>query len=89
MIALDERTLETHVKQAIAQIVEGADRLRSLADLLEEVGGTRASAEPADLRRAVVATQSAAAQALLTACTAVGLGDRIRIIAELKESANG
>ena len=61
---------------------------RSLADLLEELGGTPGNAEPIDLKRAVVGIQAAATQALFTACAAVGLGDRIRIIAELKEGAD-
>ncbi|MFZ5891262.1 MAG: hypothetical protein ACOY0T_09450 [Myxococcota bacterium] len=89
MITLNESTLETHVRAAVSQLVEGADKLRSLADLLEELGGTQGNAEPVDLRRAVVGIQSAAMQALLTAATAVGLGDRIRTIAELKEAADG
>lgn len=85
MITLDERTLENHVRAAVGQLVEGADKLRSLADLLEELGATQGNAEPVDLRRAVVGIQAAAMQALFTACAAVGLGDRIRTIAELKE----
>ena len=87
MTTIDPRTLDGHVRQAVGQLIEGADRLRSLADMLEEIGGTRVDAEPVDLRRAVVGIQSAAMQVLLTAASAVGLGDRIRTIAELKESA--
>lgn len=87
MITLDERALENHVRSAVSQLVEGADKLRSLADLLEELGGTQGNAEPVDLRRAVVGIQAAAMQALFTAAGAVGLGDRIRTIAELKEVA--
>lgn len=89
MITLDERTLESHVRAAVGQLVEGADKLRSLADLLEEFGGTQGDAEPVDLRRAVVGIQSAAMQALLMAAGAIGLGDRIRTIAKLKEAADG
>lgn len=87
MITLDEATLSSHVRTAVGQLVAGADHLRSLADLLEELGGTQGDAAPVDLKRAVVAIQSAAMQALFTACAAVGLGDRIRVIAELKEVA--
>ena len=88
MISLDERTLENHVRAAVGQLIDNADKLRSLADLLEELGGTPGNAEPIDLKRAVVGIQAAATQALFTACAAVGLGDRIRIIAELKEGAD-
>lgn len=88
IVQLDARTLESHVRSAAGQLVEGADKLRSLADLLEELGGTQGNADPVDLRRAVVGIQSAAMQALLTAAGAVGLGDRIRVIAELKEGVS-
>lgn len=87
MIKLHETTFETHVRSAVGQLVDGADKLRSLADILEELGGTPGNAEPVDLRRAVVGIQSAAVQVLLTAAQAVGLGDRIRVIAELKEES--
>lgn len=88
MITLAERALESHVRAAVSQLVEGAGKLRSLADLLEDLGATSVDAEAGDLRRAVVGIQSAAMQALLTAAQAVGLGDRIRVIAELKKAAN-
>lgn len=88
MIHLDETVLHSHVRAAVGQLVDGADKLRSLADLLEELGGTQGDAAPVDLRRAVVAIQAASMQVLFTAAHAVGLGDRIRVVAELKEAAN-
>lgn len=89
MISLDERTLETQVRSAVGALVGHADTLRALADLLEELGGTQADAAPVDLKRAVVACQSAAMQAVFTACAAIGLGDRMRVVAEIREATDG
>ncbi|MFZ5895325.1 MAG: hypothetical protein ACOY0T_29995 [Myxococcota bacterium] len=87
MIALHESSLELRVRHAISQLVEGADRLRGLAEILEELGATPGNAEPPDLRRAVVGIQAAAMQALLMAATAVGLSERLSTIAAIRESA--
>lgn len=88
MITLHESTLETRVRQAIGQLIEGADKLRGLADLLEELGATPGDAEPPELRRTVIGIQSAAMQVLLTAALAVGLSERLSTIAQVKEASD-
>ena len=88
MIALNEATLDNHVRQAVGQLVQDADQLRSLADLLEELGATQGNAAPVDLRRAVTCVQAVAMQVLVAACTAVGAGDRLRVIANIREEAD-
>lgn len=88
MIALNEATLNNCVRQAIGQLVQGADQLRSLADLLEELGATQGDAAPVDLRRAVMCVQAVAMQVLVAACTAVGAGDRLRVVASIREEVD-
>lgn len=87
MISIDERQLERQVRTAVGGLVSHADTLRALADILEELGGTQADAAPVDLKRAVVACQSAAMQVVFTACAAIGLGDRMRVVAEIRDAA--
>ena len=89
MITLHESALEARVVQAVGQLIDGADKLRGLADILEELGATPGNAEPVELRRTVVGIQSAAMQALLTAAMAVGLSERLSTIAQVKEAADG
>lgn len=87
MIRLDESSLEHRVRQAVGQLVEGADKLRELGELLGEFGSLPASATPADLRQVVTGVQAAAMQALLTAANAVGLSERLSTIAHVREAA--
>ena len=74
-------TPEQVVRQAMGTLVDAADKLRGLGDILEELAGTPGDAEPADLRRAALGIQAAATQAILTAALAVGVGERLSVVA--------
>lgn len=89
MISVHEASLEHRVRQAVGQLVDGADQLRNLAGILEELGALPASAEAQAIRQTVSGIQAAAMQALLTAANAVGLSERLSTIAHVKEAANG
>lgn len=66
-------------------LVEAGDKLRGLGDLLEELAGTRGDAAPADLRRAALGVQASAVQAIMAAAVAVGVSERLTLIAALRE----
>ena len=88
MSARNEALLDNQVLKAVGQLVQGANQLRSLADLLEELGATQGSAAPVELRRAMVCAQAVAMQVLVAACGAAGAGDRLRVIADIREETD-
>jgi hypothetical protein len=78
----------TIIRKSIGQLIESADKLRNLAGILEELGATQGSAEPAELRRAVVGIQAAAMQVIFTGAMAVGVSERLNTIARVREGAS-
>lgn len=80
--------LSVHVRQAMGSLLEAADKLRGLGELLEELAGTPGDAAPADLRRTALGVQASAVQAILAASVAVGAGERLALMAMLRDSSN-
>ena len=76
---------ETVVRNAVAALVDGSDRLRNLAGILEELGSLRFDAEPADIRLAVTGMQSAATHALLVVASVLEVSGRLSAVAALRE----
>jgi hypothetical protein len=77
--------LEVEVRRAIGTLVEAGDKLRGLGELLEELAGTPGDAAPADLRRTALGVQASAVQAIMAAAVAVGVSERLTLIAALRE----
>jgi hypothetical protein len=80
-------TSETVVRRAIGELVESAERLRALADLIEGFGATPFNAESSELRRAVVGIHAAAAQVVSVGTSTLGASERLAAIAELRDEA--
>jgi hypothetical protein len=59
--------------------------MRGLGELLEELAGVPGDAEAADLRRTALGIQAGAMQAIMAAAVVVGVGERLRLIASLRE----
>ena len=78
-------TSDTVVRRAIGELVESAERLRALADLLEEFGATPFNAGLSELRRAVVGIHAAAAQVVSVGTSTLGASERLAAVAELRE----
>jgi hypothetical protein len=77
--------LEAEVRRAMCALIGASDKLRGLGELLEELAGTPGHAAPADLRRAALGIQASAVQAILAAAIAVGVGERLTLVAALRE----
>lgn len=81
----DEVTSEAVVRRAIGEIVESAERLRALADLIEDFGATPCNAEASELRRAVVGIHAVAVQVVSVGTGALGASERLAAVAELRD----
>lgn len=77
--------LDRAVRGAMTTLIESADKLRGLGELLEELAGTPGDAEPADLRRVALGVQASAVQAIMAAAVATGVGERLSLVASLRE----
>ena len=72
----------------MGSLLEAPDKLRGLGELLEELAGMPGDAAPADLRRTALGVQASAVQAIMTAAVAVGVGERLGLVAALREESS-
>jgi hypothetical protein len=88
-LTLDARSLEDRVGRAVGELSSASETLRGLAVALDGYAGTSRAADFEDLRHAAIGIRASAVQTLLTACTVVGLSERLATfggVLELAES---
>jgi hypothetical protein len=80
-------SLHSQVSHAVAELTSATEMLRGLAAALDQYGGTNARADAGELREAAIGIRASAVQTLLTACTVVGLSERLVTLGRLQELA--
>jgi hypothetical protein len=79
-------SLEAQVKNAVSELSSSTETLRGLASALDNYGGTNARSDANALRQAAIGIRASAVQTLLTACTVVGLSERLATFGRILEA---
>jgi hypothetical protein len=87
-LTLPRKTLETRVGTAISELASATETLRGLTTALDPYCGTSLRADAQELLHAAIGIRASAVQALLTACTVVGLAERLAAFARIYEVGN-
>ena len=83
---LEDDVLSARVRTTMGELLEGAEQLKGLAQTLDGFCGLSGRAEPEEIKQVAIGVRATAAQALLTASSAVGLSERLATVAFVLES---
>lgn len=87
--SIDAQALDARVSQTVSELTSAADTLRRLASDLEQYTLPQPRGGDAEtLRLAATGVRASAVQVLLTACTAVGLAERMATFGRVLELAS-
>jgi len=85
MLKLEAETLTWQVRTAMGELMNGAESLKGVGQMLDDYCELSAHAEAEELRQVATGIRAAALHALLTASAAVGVSERLAAVASVRD----
>lgn len=85
MLKLEAETLTWQVRSAMGELMNGAETLKGVAQMLDGYCDLPGHAEPEELKQVATGIRAAALHALLTATAAVGVSERLAAVANVRD----
>lgn len=87
MLTIDDDLLAARVRNTVGELIQGAEQLKGLAVTLDGFSSLTATAEPDEIKQVAIGVRATAVQAMLVASTAIGLSERLAIVATVLDHA--
>jgi hypothetical protein len=81
MLMIEDDMLAARVRVTMGELLQSAEQLRGLAEMLDGYCGLSGRAEAEEIKQVAIGIRATAVHALLTASAAVGLSERLSTVA--------